>query len=174
MKELSGRVRRTIEQPRCSAVASEIQVIVVMTRSLSRSRPGLGTSTSEYSAKPAIEPVARAKSLFYHKILQESRSYNLHYRCKASLPCQLWTSRVGGNPRYRERSQERLGLLRRQELLAGLGIQSRWKKPTDIQLPAGDSDRPQGPWHVLPRGTHRHSAGLSDQRSERLLTDHSQ
>jgi hypothetical protein len=43
------------------------------------------------------------------------------------------------------RSQERLDLLREQELLAGLGIQFWWKKSTDMELLASDPDRPKGP-----------------------------
>lgn len=40
-------------------------------------------------------------------------------------PILEWTSRVGGSPQHRVRSQERSDLERKQEFLAGLGIRSR-------------------------------------------------
>jgi hypothetical protein len=63
------------------------------------------------------------------------------------------TFRAGVFPRSRVRGQERSDLLREQELLAGLGIQLRQKKPNDIEPLFSDSDRPKGPWQFLLRGT---------------------
>jgi hypothetical protein len=50
-----------------------------------------------------------------------------------------------GNPRCWARSQERLDLLRAQELLAGLGIQPQRKKSTDMELLWSFTDRLKGP-----------------------------
>lgn len=50
-----------------------------------------------------------------------------------------------GNPRCWARSQERLDLLREQELLAGLGIQPQRKKSTDMELLWSFTDRLKGP-----------------------------
>lgn len=53
-----------------------------------------------------------------------------------------------------EESGEAGPLLEIKESLAGLGIQSRWKKPIDMELRSRDSDRPKGPGHILLIGTY--------------------
>lgn len=114
-----------------------------------------------HTGHPMITALLRPQCFSLHcdlKVFASLRPNVYRFIATQRITMMKRTSGVGGIPQSRVWSHERLDLLREQELPAGLGIQSLRKKPTDVELPLGSSDRPQGPWHILLRGT----CGLGD------------